>query len=145
MLVGVERPTGVPDVNLNGASSVVARPIRPAASVNHIAPSGPTAIPNGPEAGEMPLPKSCADSLRRTWPMRLPLASVNHIRPSGPATMSSGKLPGVGGEVRPPRLSSGARKLSWLAFGLVSHSSPSCDAAMLSPLVNGCSTAAAVW
>ena len=46
--------------------------------MNHIAPSGPAAIPYGEAPGEMPLASSTVGSAAAMRPTLFPLFSVNH-------------------------------------------------------------------
>src|SRR6185436_13422136 len=72
------------------------RPIRlPVCSVNHIAPSGPAAMPYGPlfDLGSGYSVTTPSVVIR---PIRLPMRSVNHRAPSGPAARPVGWLLAVG-------------------------------------------------
>ncbi len=73
--------------------SMVTRPTRSTAdSVNHIAPSAPAAMPNGPPSGVggTNAEEEPSGVIR---PMRCVRYSVNHIAPSGPAAISVGPAP----------------------------------------------------
>lgn len=72
--------------------STVMRPMRSAAvSVNHRAPSGPAAMPNGPQPG-VGRPNSSITPSVVIRPIRSARYSVNHSAPSGPGTMTVGPL-----------------------------------------------------
>lgn len=74
--------------------SVVILPIRSAAvSVNHSAPSGPAAIPNGPHFAVGTVNSSTLPS-RVIRPMRCARCSVNHKASSGPTAMIVGPQSG---------------------------------------------------
>ena len=103
--------------------SVVIRPMRSAAvSVNHSAPSGPAAMPNGPQSG-VGSANSCTLPSVVIRPMRCARYSVNQSASSGPAAMIVGPQPGssrwrVGS---PPGTN---RPISPL-WTIVNHSAPS--------------------
>lgn len=79
------------------APCVSMRPMRfPNFSANQIAPSAPTAQPNGPLSGFGSSNSSnpCVSGSNR--PIRLPPFSQNQTAPSGPSTQIYGWLPTVG-------------------------------------------------
>src|SRR5665213_2490958 len=85
----------------------VMRPIRatfvgPPVSVNHMFPSGPLAMPDGPEPGVIPVENSVITPAGVMRPMRSPQPSVNQRLPSGPAAIPVAWLVNGAWAVIPP-------------------------------------------
>jgi hypothetical protein len=108
------------------APETVTRPMLLANSVNHMAPSGPAAIPNGmaPNVGTGNSVMTPEVVIRPIWS---PAPSVNHELPSGPAVIPMTSSPVVGNSVRTPEVL--IRPILLAPFS-VNHRDPSVPAAM---------------